>query len=151
MKEVCAKYGVLLMFDEVMCGIGRTGNWHAWQEEDVVPDIQLVGKGLAGGYAEISGMLIGHKIAKALFSGPGDGLFNHGHTFQNFPKACAAALRNLEIIDEDNLLENIQEMGELLRLKLVEGLQSHPHVGNIRGTCGFRGVSIMVTCHHDSG
>jgi adenosylmethionine-8-amino-7-oxononanoate aminotransferase len=141
MKEVCVKYGVHLIFDEVMCGMGRSGYWHAWQEQGVVPDIQLVGKGLAGGYAELSGMLFGHNIARALFSGPGNGIFNHGHTFQNFPRACASGLAVCTIIDDDDLLYNIEVQGELLRKKLEEGLESHPHVGNIRGKPGFRGVS----------
>lgn len=71
MKAVCEKYGALLILDEVMCGMGRTGTMHAWEQEDVVPDIQTVGKGLGGGYAPIAGLLIGHKVINVLRKGTG--------------------------------------------------------------------------------
>jgi len=151
MREVCDRYGVLLVFDEVLCGMGRTGRWHAWQAEMVVPDVQVVGKGLAGGYAEISAMILGYEIADAFENGSGNGAFNHGHTFQNYPRACVSALRTMMIIDEDNLLGNIQEKGDLLRRKLRDGLSSHPNVGDIRGVCGFQGVRTNILYQHHSG
>jgi adenosylmethionine-8-amino-7-oxononanoate aminotransferase len=143
MKKVCVKYGVLFILDEVMCGMGRTGYTHAWQEENVVPDIQAVGKGLAGGYAPISAVLFGHDIVKAFQNGPGNGAFAHGHTFQNFPEACAAALAVQKIIEDDGLLANVREKGELLRWKLEEGLKGHRYVGDIRGKGLFLGVSVL--------
>ena len=97
MKDVCSKHGVLLILDEVMCGMGRTGFLHAWQEEGVVPDIQLMGKGLAGGYAPLSAMLISKDIGQAFERC--SGTFNHGHTFQNNPLACAAGLAVQHIIE----------------------------------------------------
>lgn len=69
MKAVCDKYGALLIFDEVMCGMGRTGTMHAWQQEDVVPDIQTIGKGLGGGYVPIAGLIVGHRVTEALDDG----------------------------------------------------------------------------------
>jgi len=141
MKSVCVKYGVLLILDEVMCGLGRTGYHHAWQEENVVPDIQMVGKGLAGGYAIISAVLFGHDIVNAFRNGPGNGAFAHGHTFQNFPRACAAGLKVQQIIEDGNLIGNVRKTGALLRRKLEQGLKYHPFVGDIRGKGLFLGVS----------
>ena len=71
MKAVCDKYGALLIFDEVMCGMGRTGTMHAWQQEEVIPDIQTIGKGLGGGYVPIAGLLVGHRVIEALDDGTG--------------------------------------------------------------------------------
>ena len=141
MKRVCKKYGVLLILDEVMCGMGRTGYMHAWQEEDVVPDIQLVGKGIAGGYAALSAMLVGPTIVDAM----GDNAFAHGHTFQNFPSACAAGLAVQEIVQQDNLLENVRDKGEKLMQKLQARLGDHSNVFDIRGKGLFIGVSLNTT------
>lgn len=151
MREVCDKYGVLLIFDEVMCGMGRTGNLHAWQEEGVVPDVQLIGKGLAGGFQPISGMLVGRKIVDAFENGAANGAFNHGHTFQNFTLACAAALTVQKIIQDDHLLENVKSKGQLLERKLKKRLGGHRYVGDIRGKGLFWGVSLLTSmsyCRH---
>jgi adenosylmethionine-8-amino-7-oxononanoate aminotransferase len=137
-KRVCRKYGVLLILDEVMCGMGRTGKLHAWQEEGVAPDIQLLGKGLAGGYAPLSAMLVGPLISDAF----GENAFAHGHTFQNFPAACAAGHAVQKIIRDDNLLANVKDKGEKLRKKLMARLGEHPHVGNLRGPGLFQGVGV---------
>jgi adenosylmethionine-8-amino-7-oxononanoate aminotransferase len=133
MREVCDEYGVLLIFDEIMCGMGRTGYLHAWQKELVVPDIQLVGKGLAGGFSQISGMLVGHKVAEAFENGPSKGAFNHGHTFQCQAESCAAALATQSFIQDNHLLENVQKQGPILMRKVRERLQHHRNVGDIRG------------------
>ncbi|KAF1939899.1 omega-amino acid-pyruvate aminotransferase [Clathrospora elynae] len=140
MKKVCRKHGVLIIFDEIMCGMGRTGRMHAWQEEGVVPDILLVGKGLAGGYAAISAMIVGKEIVVAL----GHGVFAHGHTFQNFPAACAAGLAVQMIIQDENLIQNAYEKGEKLEKKLAARLGNHPHVGNIRGPGLFKGIEFVL-------
>ncbi|KPM40348.1 putative aminotransferase [Neonectria ditissima] len=129
MKKVCDKYGALLILDEVMSGMGRCGTLHAWEQEDIVPDIQTMAKGLGGGYASISGMLINHRIADALKRGTGT--FSHGHTYQGHPVACAAALEVQRIIREDNLVENVRKSGAYLEQLLHEYLDDHPHVGNI--------------------
>lgn len=145
MRQVCDDYGVLLILDEVMCGMGRTGYLHAWQAADVVPDIQLVGKGLAGGFQPISAMLVGHKIIEAFEKGPSNGAFSHGHTFQNHPMAAAAALEVQKIIQDEKLLDNVKEKGTILEKKLRDRLEPHRYIGNIRGPKGglFFGVSLL--------
>lgn len=137
-RKVCDRHGVLLIFDEVMCGMGRTGYLHAWQKWGVAPDIQLIGKGLAGGAAEISGMLVGEKVAKA-FARTGDA-FAHGHTFRNFPLNCAVALATQEIVRDESLLQNVREKGPILERKLQLRLGHHRYVGDIRGMGSFWAV-----------
>ena len=139
MKKVCDKYGALLILDEVMCGMGRCGTLHAWEQEGIVPDLQTIGKGLGGGYAPVSGMLVGHRIAAVLEKGTG--AFSHGHTYQGHPVACAVAYEVQSIIKEQNLLKNVRAMGATLERLLHEKLDPHPHVGNIRGKGLFWGVS----------
>jgi adenosylmethionine-8-amino-7-oxononanoate aminotransferase len=152
MREVCDQYGMLLIFDEVMCGMGRTGHLHAWQAEsdDVAPDIQLVGKGLAGGFQPISAMLVGHKVIEAFESGPSNGAFSHGHTFQNHPMAAAAALEVQRIIQDEKLLQNVKEKGPLLEKKIRERLEHHRYVGDIRGPKKglFLGVGFIFHLTH---
>src|SRR5690606_29681575 len=102
MKAVCEKYGALLILDEVMCGMGRSGTVHAWEQEDVVPDLQTIGEGLGGGCAPVSGVLIAEKIVAALDKGTG--AFRHGQTYQGHPVGCAAALAVQKYIKNNNLL-----------------------------------------------
>jgi adenosylmethionine-8-amino-7-oxononanoate aminotransferase len=130
-REVCDRYGALLILDEVMCGMGRTGTVHAWEQEGVSPDIQVIAKGLGGGYQPIGGILIHDKIVKALDAGTGG--FLHGQTYQAHPVACAAALAVQRIIREDKLVENVAAMGERLEIGLYERFGNHRHVGDIRG------------------
>ncbi|XPS75608.1 hypothetical protein M3J09_007683 [Ascochyta lentis] len=142
-RDVCDKYGVLLIFDEVMCGMGRTGYLHAWQKESVAPDIQLVGKGLAGGFQPLSAMLVGPKVNDAFEYGPGSGAFSHGHTFQNFPLGCAAGLEVQKIVQEEKLLQNVREKGSRLSKMLKKRLSDHQHVGDIRGAGLFWGIEFV--------
>jgi len=141
MKKVCDKYGALLILDEVMCGMGRTGTLHAWQHEGVVPDIQTMGKGLGAGYAAVAALLIKNRVVDALEKGTG--AFAHGQTYQGHPIACAAALEVQKIIREDGLVDNAREMGNLMEILLKKRLGSHPHVGDIRGRGLFWGVSEL--------
>jgi len=143
MREVCDRYGVLLIFDEVMCGMGRTGYMHAWQKDGVAPDIQTTGKGLAGGFQQISAMLVSPKISDAFEFGPGSGAFSHGHTFQNYPLACAAGLEVQKIIQEENLLHNVKDKGTRLSKSLRKRLANHPNVGDIRGVGLFWGIEFV--------
>jgi adenosylmethionine-8-amino-7-oxononanoate aminotransferase len=143
MKAVCDKYGALLIFDEVMCGMGRTGTLHAWEQEGVVPDIETIGKGLGGGYAAVAGLMIGHRVLDALDNGTG--AFAHGHTYQGHPVACAAALEVQRIVRKDKLVENGMQMGHVLEKQLKQRLASHPNVGDIRGRGLFWGVSYHHT------
>jgi adenosylmethionine-8-amino-7-oxononanoate aminotransferase len=131
MRAVCARHGALLILDEVMCGMGRTGTMHAWEQEGVTPDIQVIAKGLGGGYQPIGGILIAGPIVAALRDG--SGAFMHGHTYQAHPVASAAALAVQRVIREEGLLANVQAMGALLEQRLVERLGNHRHVGDIRG------------------
>lgn len=140
MKSICEKYGALFILDEVMSGMGRCGTIHAWEQEDVVPDMQTMGKGLGGGYAPIAGLLIGEKIIKALEESAGS--FRHGHTYQGHPVSCAASLAVQRIIKRDNLVENVLAMGNLLKIELEKRLSMHPNVGDIRGKGLFWGVSV---------
>ncbi|KAI0008605.1 exocyst complex protein exo70 [Xylariaceae sp. FL0662B] len=133
MRAVCDKYGALLILDEVMCGMGRTGTIHAWEQEDVVPDIQTFGKCLGGGYQPIAGLMANDRVMSALKKGTG------GH-----PIACAAALEVQRIIREEKLMENVGVMGELLMTKLNNLLSDHPNVGNIRGRGLFWGVEFVL-------
>ncbi|PGH21450.1 hypothetical protein AJ80_03241 [Polytolypa hystricis UAMH7299] len=141
MRAVCDRYGVLLILDEVMAGMGRSGTLHAWEQEGVVPDIQTIGKGLGGGYAPVAGLLIKENIVEALDKGTGS--FRHGQTYQGHPVACAAALAVQKVIKERNLLENVREMGALLESLLSQRLEDHPHVGNIRGKGLFWGIEFV--------
>lgn len=140
MKAVCEKHGALFILDEVMSGMGRTGTLHAWEQENVVPDMQAIGKGLGGGYAPVSGILIGDKIVQVLDKGTG--AFRHGQTYQGHPVSCAAALAVQRVIKEEKLLHNVKAMGEYLGDKLKAELGSHPNVGDIRGRGLFWGVSL---------
>jgi adenosylmethionine-8-amino-7-oxononanoate aminotransferase len=138
---VCDKYGALIVFDEVMCGMGRCGTLHAWQDDGVCPDIQTMGKGLGGGYAPVAGMLVNHRVIAALTSGTG--AFSHGQTYQGHPVACAAALAVNKIIREPGAMERVREAGRRLERILRERLGRHEHVGDIRGKGLFWGIEFV--------
>ena len=131
MREVCDRHGALLILDEVMCGMGRSGTMHAWEQEGISPDIQTVAKGLGGGYAPIGGILVAGRVIKALRDGTGG--FLHGQTYQAHPVACAAALEVQRILKEEKLVQNVKAMGTKLEQMLVERFGNHHHVGDIRG------------------
>lgn len=145
MKEVCDKYGVLLVLDEIMCGMGRSGTLHEWEQEDVIPDIQTVGKGLGGGYTAVAGILINKRVVDVLDKGTG--AFAHGQTYQGHPVACVAAAEVQAIVREQNLVENVRKMGPVLEKALNERIGNHPHVGNIRGKGLFWAVSTSGDFH----
>lgn len=140
-REICDRYGALLILDEIMCGTGRTGTLHAWEQEGVTPDIQAIGKGLGGGYQPIAGILISKRIVDVLRAG--SGAFVHGHTYQAHPVACAAALEVQRIIREKNLLANVRAQGERLERRLRERFASHEHVGDIRGRGLFFALEFL--------
>ena len=142
MKAVCDRYGALLIFDEVMVGMGRTGTLHAWEQENVVPDIQVVGKALGAGYIPISAVLANERVISAFKNGTK--YFVHGQTYQSHPAACAAALKVQQIVQSDNLLENVRNMGKYLEQSLRDRLEKHPHVGNIRGRGLFWGIEFVA-------
>jgi adenosylmethionine-8-amino-7-oxononanoate aminotransferase len=139
---ICDRHGALLILDEVMCGMGRTGTMHAWEQEGVTPDIQVIAKGLGGGYQPIGGILIADKIVRALANGSGG--FLHGQTYQAHPVACAAALEVQRIIRDDNLIENVQTMGRRLETALQDRFGNHRHVGDIRGRGLFWALDLVT-------
>jgi adenosylmethionine-8-amino-7-oxononanoate aminotransferase len=122
--------------------MGRTGTMHAWEQEGIVPDLQVVAKGLGGGYQPIGGVLIGGRIVRAIDNGSGG--FMHGHTYQAHPVACAAALEVQRIISEENLLENIRAMGARLECSLTERFGNHRHVGDVRGRGLFWALEFVA-------
>ncbi|KKA27083.1 hypothetical protein TD95_001117 [Thielaviopsis punctulata] len=140
-RKICDKYGALLILDEVMCGMGRSGTLHAWQHDGTAPDIQTIGKGLGGGYQPIAGVLICGKVIDALNQGTGS--FVHGQTYQCHPLASAASLEVQRIIQTDNLLDNVRKMGSLLFEGLSKALLAHPNIGDVRGRGLFWGVELV--------
>ncbi|MCW8087111.1 aspartate aminotransferase family protein [Sabulicella glaciei] len=141
-REICDRHGALLILDEVMSGMGRCGTTHAWEAEGIAPDIQVVAKGLGGGYQPIGGILVSGRVIAALRDGSGG--FMHGHTYQAHPMACAAALAVQGVIAEENLLENVRARGAELEAALTERLGNHAHVGEIRGRGLFWAVELVA-------
>ncbi len=140
-REICDRHGVLMILDEVMCGMGRTGYLFACQEDGVSPDIMAIAKGLGAGYQPIGAMLCTGRIYDAIASG--SGFFQHGHTYMGHPMAAAAANAVLGEIEERRLLARVLEQGAKLDAALRSALGQHPHVGDIRGRGLFRGVEIV--------
>ncbi|HET9903720.1 MAG TPA: aspartate aminotransferase family protein [Xanthobacteraceae bacterium] len=140
-REICDRYGVLLILDEVMCGMGRTGTLHACEQEGVAPDLMTIAKGLGGGYQPIGATLMTDTIFRAFEQG--SGAFQHGHTYIGHPVACAAALAVQRVIKRDRLLENVGKMGERLARRLRERFGNHPFVGDIRGRGLFQAIELV--------
>jgi adenosylmethionine-8-amino-7-oxononanoate aminotransferase len=141
-REICDRHGILLILDEVMCGMGRTGTLHACEQDGVAPDLMTVAKGLGGGYAPIGATFVGARIFDAIAAG--SGLFQHGHTYVGHPLACAAALAVQRVIRRDRLLDNVQARGKQLSDALRARLGAHPHVGDLRGRGLFQGVELVA-------
>ena len=140
-RAICDRYGILLILDEVMCGMGRTGTLHASEQDGIAPDLMTIAKGLGGGYQPIGAVLLSQRIFDAFASG--SGLFQHGHTYICHPMACAAALAVQEVIVRDNLLANVRTLGAHLSRRLGERFGNHPHAGDIRGRGLFMGVELV--------
>ena len=141
-REICDRHGALLILDEVMSGMGRTGTTHAWEQEGVAPDIQAIAKGLGGGYQPIGAMLASGKIIDTIRSG--SGAFLHGHTYLAHPLACAAALAVQDVIREDGLLDRVKERGKQLEQRLIERFGNHRHIGDIRGRGLFWAIELVA-------
>ncbi|WP_061286758.1 aspartate aminotransferase family protein, partial [Herbaspirillum chlorophenolicum] len=142
MRAVCDKYGVLLILDEVMSGMGRTGYLFACEEDGVQPDIVAIAKGLGAGYQPIGAMICSDRIYEAIVQG--SGFFQHGHTYIGHATACAAAIAVQNAIREDQLLDNVRQRGEQLRDALRENFAEQAHVGDIRGRGLFVGVELVA-------
>lgn len=141
-RQVCDKYGVLLILDEVMCGMGRTGTIFALEQEGIVPDLVTIAKGLGGGFQPIGAVMLSGRIYNAFADG--SGLFQHGHTYIGHPIASAAANKVVEILTRPGLMDNVVAMGERLQAGLEARLGQSPYVGDIRGRGLFRGVEIVA-------
>ena len=140
-REICDKYGVLLILDEVMCGMGRTGYLFACEAEDIVPDILCIAKGLGAGYQPIGAMLCSSKIYDAIKHG--SGFFQHGHTYIGHPVATAAGLAVVTALLDRGLIDQVKKMGDKLNLALKQELGQHPNVGDIRGRGLFQGIELV--------
>jgi len=140
-RSICDRYGVLLILDEVMCGMGRSGTLHACEQEGVAPDLMALAKGLGGGYQPIGAVMLSNRIAQAFANG--SGAFQHGHTYMGHPMAAAAALAVQDVIRRDRLLANVVEMGARLERRLNERFAQHPFVGDIRGRGLFLALELV--------
>jgi adenosylmethionine-8-amino-7-oxononanoate aminotransferase len=140
-REVCDRYGVLLILDEVMCGMGRCGSLHACEAEGVTPDLLVIAKGLGGGYQPIGAVLAQGRIVDAMRQG--SGFFQHGHTYLGHAVACAAALAVQQVIERDGLLAQVRSRGAWLMERLRRQFGDHPHVGDIRGRGLFIGLEFV--------
>ena len=141
-RDVCNKYGVLLILDEVMAGMGRTGHLFACAEDGITPDIITIAKGLGAGYQPIGAMVASSRIYDTIVQG--SGYFQHGHTYMGHATACAAALAVQQVIERDDLLQNVRARGEQLRNALSRELDEHPNVGDIRGRGLFVGIELVA-------
>jgi adenosylmethionine-8-amino-7-oxononanoate aminotransferase len=141
-REICDRHDVLLILDEVMCGMGRTGTLHASEQEGVRPDIEIVAKGLGAGYQPIGAVMVHAKVVEAIRAG--SGFFQHGHTYLGHPVACAASLAVQRAIRVEGLLANVTTLGARLDALLRERLGAHPNVGDIRGRGFFRGIELVA-------
>jgi adenosylmethionine-8-amino-7-oxononanoate aminotransferase len=140
-RELCDRYGILLILDEVMCGMGRTGTLYACEQEGVVPDLIAIAKGLGGGYQPIGAVLVAERIVEAMRAG--SGFFQHGHTYIGHPVAAAAALAVQKVLKRDRLVERCREQGAKLRAWLDEEVREHPYIGEMRGRGLFLALELV--------
>ena len=140
-REVLDRHGILLILDEVMCGMGRTGTPFACEQDGIAPDLVCVAKGLGAGYQPIGATLVNEKIVSAIRDG--SGFFQHGHSYMGHPAASAAGLAVQQVIEDEGLLERVKTMGERLEVSLTERFGNHRHVGDIRGRGHFHGLELV--------
>jgi adenosylmethionine-8-amino-7-oxononanoate aminotransferase len=142
MRAVCDRYGVLLILDEVMCGMGRTGTLFASEQEGVTADLTTIAKGLGAGYQPIGATLVSAKIYDAIAKG--SGFFQHGHTYIGHATACAGALAVQRVIESRQLLPQVVRLGEQLMSRLQDRFGEHPNIGDIRGRGLFQGLELVT-------
>ncbi|MEP3275947.1 MAG: aspartate aminotransferase family protein [Stappiaceae bacterium] len=141
-REICDQYGVLLILDEVMCGMGRTGDLYSCEADGVSPDILCIAKGLGAGYQPIGAMLCSKEVYRAIEDG--SKLFQHGHTYMGHPTAAAAAHAVVSSLIDRKLVERCRDMGDRVEAALSDRFGQHPHVGDIRGRGLFRGIELVA-------
>ena len=140
-REICDKYEVLMILDEIMSGSGRAGTYFAFEQDGVLPDITTIAKGLGGGYQAIGATIVRGHVHDAIVDR--FNFFEHGHTYIGHATACAAALAVSSVIDRDDLLEHVRNIGEELFGELKIAFGDHPNVGNIRGRGLFIGIELV--------
>jgi adenosylmethionine-8-amino-7-oxononanoate aminotransferase len=140
-RAVCEKYGVLLILDEIMCGMGRTGPLHACEAEGISADMIVVGKGLGAGFQPVGAVLVSARVQGGIAEG--SGVVKHGFTYMAHPVACAAALAVQRAISGRDLLANVRRQGEVLRQRLESRFGNHPFVGDIRGRGLFWALELV--------
>lgn len=141
-REICDQYGILLILDEVMCGMGRTGSLYACDQEGIAPDIMTIAKGLGAGYQPIGATLCSAEIYRAIEEG--SGFFQHGHTYLGHPVACAAAHAVVKQITDWRLLDRVLTQGVRLQKALTDTFGDHPNIGDIRGRGLFFGMEFVT-------
>lgn len=140
-KQICEKYGVLLILDEIMCGIGRTGSLFACEQDGITADIITIAKGLGAGYQPIGAMLCSKTIYDAITNG--SGFFQHGHTYLGHATACAASLAAQKFIESEGLIANVNDKGAKLMAAFQARFADHPFVGDIRGRGLFQAIEFV--------
>ncbi|MAT07527.1 MAG: aspartate aminotransferase family protein [Chloroflexi bacterium] len=140
-REICDRYGVIMIADEVVCGFGRTGKMFAMEHFNVAPDIMTVAKGIISAYLPMAGTIVSDRIADS-FSG-GDSSLKHVLTNSGHPVSAAAALKNISIIEEENMVDNAKEVGGYFKDQLENMIQDHPYVGDVRGIGLFLAMELV--------
>jgi taurine--2-oxoglutarate transaminase len=138
-REICNKYEMILIADEIMTGFGRTGKWFAVEHWDVVPDMITMAKGITSGYIPLGGTSMRNWIADTF----ADNAYLHGHTYSNHPVALACAVAMIKAYKEDDLINNSMKMGDYLMEKMLELKEKHPSVGDVRGKGLFCGIELV--------
>ena len=141
-REICSRYGILLILDEVMCGMGRTGSLFAYEQEAIDPDMVCIAKGLGGGYQPIAALMVSKSIHESIVNG--SGFFQHGHTYLGHPIACATALAVLGVFSEENVLAEAGHRSRYFFDVLHQAFDGHPNVGDIRGRGLFLGLELVA-------
>lgn len=143
-REICTRYNVLLIADEIITGFGRTGRWFGLEHWNVRPDILSFAKGVTSGYLPLGGIMVSHDIQEVINSVEPANRWMHGYTNSGHPACCAVALRNIEILERENLLENAAKIGDLLLHSLEHAVGNHPNIGEIRGGKGLLAVIEFI-------
>ncbi len=139
-REICDRYGIVYVADEVMCGFGRTGSWFGYLDHDVKPDLVTFAKGVNSGYVPLGGVVINEAIA-ATFN---DRVYPGGLTYSGHPLACAAAVASIEAMQSEGIVENARRIGdEVLRPGLTDLAAEHPIIGEVRGLGVFFALDLV--------
>ncbi len=140
-RDLCDRHGCLLILDEVLTGMGRTGKWFAYQHFGIKPDLMALAKGMGAGYYPVAAMLARQELVDSVMKSGG---FMHGHTYAGNPLACATGLAVLQATQEENLVQNAVEMGDYLRSGLEQLKEKYPVIGDVRGIGLLQGIEFVA-------